>query len=117
VNGFWFKGIVAVQKVVRDDLLVALHLSLGMIQDCCVLAMMLRDRETGTTRHRGGTGNDMVAELEATRQPHTAAGILASIEQTAIHFDRLAARWSIEYRVSRYPLIAWIEVARQGVRR
>ena len=40
-NGFWFKAIVAVQKVVRGDLLVALHLSLELAQECCVLAMML----------------------------------------------------------------------------
>jgi hypothetical protein len=111
-NGFWFKGTVAVQKVVRGDLLVALHLSLEMIQDCCILAMMLRDRETGTTKHRDGAGNDLVAELEATRRPYTAAGILDSIEQSAVAFDRLAGRWSATWREKRGPLVEWVEAAR-----
>lgn len=114
-NGFWFKGVVAVQKVVRGDLLVALHLGLELIQECCVLAMMLRDRETGTTRHRGGIGNRAVAELEPTRHPYTAAGILDGIEQSGIAFDRLAARWDAAYRARRHPLLAWVAAARQAL--
>jgi len=113
-NGFWFKGTVAVQKVVRGDLLVALHLSLEMIQDCCVLTMMLRDRKAGATRHRGGVGNDLVAELEATRQPYTAVGTLDSIEQSAVAFDRLAGRWSASWREKRGPLLAWVAAARSA---
>jgi hypothetical protein len=114
-NGFWFKGVVAVQKVVRGDLLVALHLSLELIQECCVLAMMLRDRELGTTQHRDGVGNQAAAELETTRRPHTAAGILDSIEQSGIAFDRLATRWSDAYRPRRHPLLAWVASARQAL--
>jgi Streptomycin adenylyltransferase len=114
-NGFWFKGTVAVQKVVRGDLLVALHLSLTMVQDCCVLAMMLRDRETGSTRHRDDAGNSVLAELEATRQPHTAAGILNGIARSSGAFDQLAARWSTDYRAHRHPLLAWVAAARRAV--
>jgi hypothetical protein len=53
-NDFRFKGMLAVAKVARSDLLVALHLSLDLIRDCCVLAMQLRDWETGTDHHRTG---------------------------------------------------------------
>jgi hypothetical protein len=113
VNGFWFKSVVAVQKVMRGDLLVALHLSLELIQECCVLAMMLRDREMGMSQHRGGVGNQAVAELEPTRRPHTGAGILDSIEQSGLAFDRLAARWSVAYWTHGRPLLAWIAAARE----
>jgi hypothetical protein len=111
-RGFWFKAVVAVQKVVRGDLLVALHLSVELVQECCVLAMMLRDRETGRTKHQGGVGDELVAELGETRQPYAAAGILDSIEQSAIAFDRLAGRWVAGYREKREPLLGWVEAAR-----
>jgi hypothetical protein len=42
VRDFRFKSMLAVYKVVRNDLLVALHLSQDLIRDCCVLGMMLR---------------------------------------------------------------------------
>jgi hypothetical protein len=114
-TGFWFKGVVAVQKVVRGDLLVALHLSLELVQECCVLAMMLRDRETGTTRHRGGVGDRAALDLEATRRPHTAPGILDAIEHSATAFDRLGTRWSLAYQERRDPLLAWVEAARRAL--
>ncbi len=113
-NSFRFKGMLSVNKVMRGDLLIALHLALEMVQDCCVLAMLLRDRAEGTSHHRtGGVGNLAVAELDAVRQPYTAAGILATLESCAVMFDRLASQWSDRYRESRHPLIAWIEHARR----
>jgi Streptomycin adenylyltransferase len=114
VNGFWFKGALAVTKVVRNDLLIALHLALEMVQDCCVLGMLLRDRSEGTGHHRhGGVGNEVVAQLAPTRQPYTAAGILRSLEESSIAFDRLAAQWSDAYQEHRHPLLSWITVARR----
>ncbi len=114
-NGFWFKGIVAVQKVVRGDRLVAFHLSLELIQEVAVLAMLLRDRETGSNQHRGGLGDDEVLALEPTRQPHTPAGILASIAASAVAFDRLAARWSPGYQLRSGPLLGWVDAARSAL--
>jgi hypothetical protein len=113
-NGFWFKGMLALTKVMRDDRLIALHLALEMVQDCCVLGMLLRDRAEGTEHHRhGGSGNEVTAMLESTRHPHTAAGILDTLEQAALAFDRLAAQWSAEYRQQRHPLLSWIQQARR----
>jgi hypothetical protein len=113
-HAFWFKGALAVTKVVRNDLLIALHLALEMVQDCCVLGMLLRDRSEGTAHHRhGGVGNETVAQLAPARQPYTAAGILRTLEESSIAFDRLAAQWSDAYREQRHPLLAWINVARQ----
>jgi hypothetical protein len=113
VNDFCFKGTLAVTKVMRSDLLIALHLALEMVQDCAVLGMLLRDRSEGTAHHRhGGIGNDMAAQLEPTRQPHTASGILDSLEQSSVAFDGLAARWSECYHEHRQPLLEWIRFAR-----
>jgi predicted nucleotidyltransferase len=113
VNSFWFKGMLAVQKVMRDDRLIALHLALEMVRDCCVLGMLLRDRAEGTAHHRrGGSGNKVAARLEATRHPHTALGILDSLEQSSLAFDTLATQWSESYREQRGPLLEWISLAR-----
>jgi hypothetical protein len=116
VNSFWFKGMLAVTKVVRNDLLIALHLALEMVQDCCVLGMLLRDRLEGTAHHRhGGVGNETVSQLAPTRQPYTASGILDSLEQSSLAFDRLAAQWSDDYQEQRHPLLAGINTARQAL--
>jgi len=116
VNDFWWKATLAATKVMRDDLLIALHLSLDLIRDCCVLGMLLRDRTEGTNHHRsGGRGNRIVEELETTRQPHTAEGILDSIERSGIAFDALAAQWSPTYREHRHPLLAWLRQARDAL--
>ena len=52
-NDFWFKGTLAVYKVVRNDMLIATHLALDLMRDCLVLKMMLRDR-TQTIREQQG---------------------------------------------------------------
>lgn len=110
VNDFWFKAMLASYKVIRDDRLIALHLALDLVRDCCVAGMMLRDRAEGTNVHRhGGTGNDIVAKLESGSSNYSAIGILNIIEQSAIQFDQLAAQWSDVYGERRQPLIEWIE--------
>jgi hypothetical protein len=116
VNHFWFKAMLAGYKVVRDDRLIALHLALDLVRDCCVLGMMLRDRVEGTNVHRqGGTGNDVVAKLQSDGSNYSAIGILAMIEQSAVQFDQLAALWSDAYKERRYPLIAWLEHIRREI--
>ena len=116
VHDFWFKALVAAYKIIRDDLLIALHLALDLVRDCCELEIMLRDRVEGTNIHReGGIGNQFVQQLEQTRQPYTALGILAMVEQSAHLFDELAIRWSDPYQEKREPLFAWIQLAREMV--
>jgi hypothetical protein len=81
-------------------------------QPGCVLMMMLRDKTEGTTHHRrGGSGNQILADLHSVVQPPAAAGILAMIEQSSILFDELAARWSDTYTDHRRPLLAQIRHA------
>ena len=108
--------MLAVTKVARDDLLTALHLSQDLVRDCAVLGMIIRNRDAGTRHHRDGTGGNVFADrLNAAQHPLTAAGILDTIEQSAIAFDELAAQILAEYQEKRRPLLDSIERARQGL--
>ena len=113
VRKFRFKSMLAVYKVVRNDLLIALHLMHDLIRDCSVLGMMLRDRATGTNIHKhGGVGNQLVGQLEATQKPFTPLGILDSIKESNDIFEKLALEWSSNYQENRQPLLDWIEKAK-----
>jgi predicted nucleotidyltransferase len=113
VRDFRFKSMLAVYKVIRSDLLIGLHLAQDLIRDCCVLGMMLRDRATGTNIHKhGGTGNQLVAQLELTQKPFTSVGILDSIRASNEVFEKLACEWSNSYQENRQPLLDWIEHAK-----
>jgi hypothetical protein len=117
VRSFRFKSMLAVYKVVRNDLLIALHLAQDVIRDCCVLAMMLRDRATGTNIHKqGDVGNQFISQLESTRQPFTAIGILDSLKASNEIFEKLAREWSGDYQENRQLLFNWIEKARLKIR-
>ncbi len=112
---FWFKGVVATTKVVRGDPLIALHLALDMLRDCCVLAMVLRDRATGTTIHRDSPlGREAVQHIAPLGRPLASGDILSLVEQAAIAFDDLAGRWSSGYAARRGPLLRAIAHARRG---
>lgn len=115
-DGFRYKGVLAVTKVMRDDRLIALHLALEMVQDCLVLGMLLRDRAEGTSHHRtGGLGNRIVEEFGSVDIPPTQHGILRLLEQCSHHFDRLAAQWEPSSRERFQPLLAFIAAARQAL--
>lgn len=103
VNEFWFVSFVAVTKVVRDDLLIALHLALDLYRDCLLLGMWLRDKETGTHMHRtGGTGADVAKRLDIRLGEISKENILSLIKQCGGEFDKLALQWSPGY-VPRLP--------------
>ena len=111
VRNFRFKSMQAVYKVVRGDLLIAVHLTQDLIRDCCVLGMMLRDRATGTNIHKhGGIGNQLAAQLEKAQKPFTSIGILESIKASHAIFEKLACEWSGAYQENDL-LLNWIEKA------
>jgi len=113
VNAYWFAAAAAVYKIVRGDLLIALHLALELEQQCLVLGMMLRDRDEGTTHHRdGGGGDPYVARLRGAQQEYTATGMFRIIEVCAIEFDALAAQYKDRYAEHRHPLLRNIAEAR-----
>lgn len=51
-----WNAVLAAVKVARGDLLIGTHLALAAAQAPLVLAMLLRDRRTGTRHHRRGDG-------------------------------------------------------------
>ncbi len=53
---------LAVTKLGRGDRLIGLHLTLELMRTCLVQAMLLRDRELGTTVHRFGSEHDAMAD-------------------------------------------------------
>ncbi len=110
VNQFWYRSTVAVYKVIRNDLLIAWHLSLELIQDCCVLGMMLRDRQEQTNHHHcGGFGNEIITQLPTWPESYSEAIILVIIAEVATLFDQLAGQWSAHYKAKKRPLLEWIQ--------
>lgn len=109
-NAFWFKATLALVKVLRGDLLIGLHLCLEVVQETCVLAMILRDRAEGTTIHKtGGIGNILVQQVQMPVAPGAEA-ILASLAQSAQLFDTLASQWSAHYTPRSHTFISLIEL-------
>ncbi len=114
VQQFWYKAVMATTKVVRNDQLIALHLALELLQECCVLQMLLRDRVSGTNQHRdGGIGNVFVAQLEGMPPVYNAASILDLVEQSSRLFDALAGQWSDIYVERHTSLSTLLEQARR----
>lgn len=117
VNAFWHRAALAVAKVARNDLLIGTHLTLELARDCLVLAMVLRDREFGTTHHRtGGPHNDVVSQLAPLCVRGDASGVIDSIERCAVAFDILARQWDTTYADRREPLLLLLARAREVVR-
>jgi hypothetical protein len=107
---FWFKGMLAVSKVARNDLLIAQHLTLDLARYYLVVGMMLRDRELNTRHHRhGGFGNELIARL-ALGTPQSGRDILNSIVQISQIFDPLGFAWSENYQEKRFTLLDWVEI-------
>ena len=60
-NDLRFLAALAVTKLGRGDRLIGTHLVLEILQACLVQAMLLRDRDEGTTVHRVGGARDSLA--------------------------------------------------------
>ena len=96
-NDIWFKAVLAVTKIARDDRLIAAHLVLDCMRDVMVMAMVERDLATGTTIHQsGGMGNVFVEHLPP-GDDFSAAWLLNLLEQTTFQFEMLAQRLYPDY--------------------
>lgn len=60
-NGVRSIAALAAAKLGRGDRLIGLHLALDLMRSCLVQAMLLRDRDQGTTIHRFGSDRDALA--------------------------------------------------------
>lgn len=98
-NSFWFKGVVAIAKISRNDYLIAAHLALEMAQDCIVLQMMLRDREKGTNIHRFGWKEnvEVLSNIRTLGEYQPPNDIIRIIERSGIIFDKLGKLYSSKY--------------------
>jgi len=109
---FWFKATIAISKVVRNDLLVALHLALDLARDCLLLQMILRDRALGTNVHRtGGFGNEICPKLRVRAQANFGLEALKMIRTYGPLFDSLASQLSPNYERRHDKLLAALERA------
>ena len=114
VEAFWLRAAVVITKVVRNDLLIGLHLALDLARDSLVLQMMRRDREKGTAIHRvGGWGNELVARLSWNGQGDSSGGILDLLRSSCEVFDELAPDMLPGYSPRGPLLLPSIESARQ----
>lgn len=111
-NDFWFKAMIAVTKVARNDLLIASHLALDLARSCLVLKMIMRDNAIGTNHHRHGTNEHQHIEwINPSGSLDTSAGILDYIRECAVVFDSLAGQLIDNYKDHRFPLVKQIEKA------
>jgi hypothetical protein len=103
---FWFKAAVAISKVMRNDLLIGLHLALDLARDCLVLQMLRRDQALRTTIHRtGGWGNAWVEQFSWDCPECSEIKILDLVARSCISFDELASTLSPGYK-KRWPLLS-----------
>jgi hypothetical protein len=117
VGDFWFKGVVVVQRVVRNDLLVARDLVLRLEQDCLLLAMLLRDRAKGTCHHRGqDTWSERLERLPKEKHPGDPASLLRRHEALCHLFEQWATEWDPTYTPKRALMLALIAQARRKLR-
>lgn len=116
VRGMRFKSMMSTYKVVRGDLLIALHLALDLVRDTCVIAFLLRDRAEGTDFHKdGSTVERYIQELQTLAAPFSASGILDIIERSNKIFTKLAHEWNPAYKTNPLPILDWIELAREEI--
>lgn len=110
-NDFRFDAVVAAIKAARDDMLIGGHLTLQLARHVLVAAMLLRDRDAGTTHHRfGGTRWDAwAAALQAAPSPYTRRGIAAAIRYYTNALEELLTTWDPQARPDHRPLLSLLD--------
>lgn len=116
-NGFRFASALAVTKIARNDLVIGIHLALGLLRDCLVLAMLIRDRDGGAHHHRvGGPLNEVAfAVCSSHATVSTAQDALTLIDHAASLWTTLASRRDASYLEDRRGLTALLDQARQSI--
>lgn len=107
---FWLLAVIAINKLVRGDYLIASHLALEMTQDCIVLQMISRDKEKGTNVHRTGEFEfvEILDKIKGIMKEDQAIKIIEIIKESCKTYDELATRYSKAYK-SRYATFeTWI---------
>ena len=73
--------VLAAVNAARGDVLIGAHLTLQLARHVLEMAMLLRDRDAGTTPHRfgGSRWDEWVFRLTEAHAPYTPAGITGTI--------------------------------------
>lgn len=112
---FWFRAVLAITRVARNDLLIGSHLALGLMRECLELQMLRRDRQEGTRAHRtGGWGNDLVDSFSWDPQSPRPERILDLIDRCSERFDQLASLLSPAYAPRRSLVTRVMAAARES---
>jgi hypothetical protein len=114
VNNFWFNAQLALYKTVRNDLLIAQHLTLELYKDALLLGMIIRDRETGTNIHKhGGIGNDLIKTMTLPLKEINQINIINLIDNCGKEFDQLCIKWNKDFSTKHQVFIQFIEKAKK----
>ncbi|MFI8792939.1 hypothetical protein [Streptomyces sp. NPDC055105] len=111
VNEFRFDAVLAAIKAARGDMLIGGHLALQLARHLLVAAMLLRDRETGTTHHCfGGTRWDAwAAALRAAPSPFTRRDITAAIRYYTNTLEELLRIWDPQAQPDHGPPLSMLD--------
>ncbi len=95
INDFRFDAVLAAVKAARGDVLIGAHLTLQLARHILVIAMLLRDRDAGTTHHRYGASrwDEWASRLAQGPAPYTRAGITAAIRFYTTMLEEIVANW------------------------
>jgi len=111
IGNFQFDAVLAAVKAARGDVLIGAHLTLQLARHVLVFAMLLRDRDAGTTHHRfGGSRWDIWASrLAAAPASYTPAGITEGIRFYTTALGDIAAYWAPAAQLDNSPLLALLD--------
>lgn len=114
---FWFIAYTALTKIIREDLLIGLHLSLDLYKMCLVLAMWMRDKETGTNIHRiGGVNNDLINKLNIKIKNFSKRDLIALIDKCSKEFDAMSLTWDSSYKCKYVKFKTLINTALENIK-
>ncbi|MFI0904259.1 hypothetical protein ACH4TE_12025 [Streptomyces sioyaensis] len=119
INDFRFDAVLAAVKAARDDILIGGHLTLQLARHVLVAAVLLRDREAGTSHHRfGGTQWDAWATvLGSAPGPYTRRDVTKAIRHYTDALTDLVTAWDPRDRPDNGPLLALLDAVDDSTRR
>jgi len=96
INEFWFKAVLIIIKLKRDDLLISSHLLLDLYRDYLIVLMKIRDSDLNTNHHRfWGKYNESVKFIDIKFE--TNKSILNSLDQICIIFNSILKKVDQHY--------------------
>jgi len=111
IGNFQFDAVLAAVKAARGDVLIGAHLTLQLARHVLEMALLLRDRDAGTTHHRfgGSRWDEWASRLAVAPAPYTPAGITGAIRFYTTMLDDIAAYWAPLPLLDNSPLLALLD--------